>query len=90
MLWKGRNLINKHFGKVAIKDGWIEIEAGRLTAGEVTIDLTTISCDDLAGDDLHDVLIAHLHSDDFFDVERYPLAKYVITGSQEMNQGAPG
>lgn len=78
--WQGRNLLNHHHGHVALKSGQLEFHQGELTGGQFIIDLTQLSCSDLAGNDLHDVLIAHLQSDDFFDTARYPEAQFVITG----------
>lgn len=76
--WCGRNLLNRHHGTVAIEGGTLEFREGALVGGEFRIDLRRIRCEDLAGDPLHDVLIAHLHSDDFFDVGRFPTATFRI------------
>ncbi|RBP37710.1 rhodanese-related sulfurtransferase [Roseimicrobium gellanilyticum] len=78
VVWVGRNLINKHWGQVAIRSGEVVFENGSVARGEVVLDLKRITCSDLAGSDLHDVLIAHLESDDFFDVERFPEARFTI------------
>lgn len=87
--WTGRNLLNKHHGFVTIKSGRLEFAQGRLTGGEFLMDMTSLACSDLQGDVLHDVLIAHLRSDDFFDTERYPEARFVITRT-EMTEAPPG
>ena len=81
--WLGRNLLNKHHGAVALKSGHLTFAGGRLAGGEFVVDLTRMACADLAGDTLHDVLIRHLQSDDFFDVERFPDARFAITGVEE-------
>ncbi len=88
--WVGRNLLNKHYGQIAIKTGKLQFVRGELTKGEFTLDMRTIICDDLSGDPLHDVLIAHLESHDFFDVELYPEARFVITSAQSVSQAPPG
>jgi rhodanese-related sulfurtransferase len=76
--WVGRNLINKHWGQVALSAGHVEFQNGTVTAGEVVLDMRRITSSDLAGSDLHDVLIHHLESDDFFDVARFPEARFTI------------
>ena len=76
--WLGRNLINRHTGTAALQSGHLEFTGGQMTGGEFVIDLTRLQCTDLAGSPLHDVLIAHLHNEDFFDVERHPSARFVI------------
>jgi len=87
--WVGRNLLNKHWGTVPIVQGNLRFDGGELVEGEFTIDLMQIQCADLAGDPLHDVLVSHLHSDDFFDVENYPTAHLSITGARHLD-AAPG
>ena len=76
VVWVGRNLINKHWGHVALKSGHVEFRDGIPSGGEAVLDLHRISCSDLAKSNLHDVLIHHLESDDFFDVARFPEARF--------------
>ncbi|MEZ0275713.1 MAG: YceI family protein [Roseimicrobium sp.] len=76
--WFGRNLINKHHGQVALSSGHVEFQHGVVTSGEVVLDMRRIICSDLAGSEMHDVLIHHLESDDFFDVARFPEAHFTI------------
>lgn len=90
VLWTGRNLVNRHDGAVALKGGWLDFEGNRLTGGRVTLDLTQISCHDLAGTDLHDVLIHHLHDADFFDVANHPEAVLEIAAAAPIEGGTPG
>jgi rhodanese-related sulfurtransferase/polyisoprenoid-binding protein YceI len=87
--WTGRNLINKHHGSVPIQSGSLSFENGSLTGGELVLDLKNIVCDDLDGQ-MHDILIAHLQDDDFFDVARHPTARIVITGSAPVEDAGPG
>jgi polyisoprenoid-binding protein YceI/rhodanese-related sulfurtransferase len=88
--WTGRNLLNKHQGRLAIKDGCLRFEGGQLTGGEIIFDMTDIGCHDLSGNPLHDVLIAHLRSDDFFDVELYPTARFAILSATPVPDAKPG
>ena len=88
--WVGRNLLNKHYGAIAIKSGKLHFHQGELRSGEVTLDMHAIVCHDLSGDQLHDVLIAHLQSDDFFDVELYPESKFIISSTESVSQPTPG
>ena len=88
--WMGRNLLNKHDGQIALKAGRLHFVQGELTGGQFVLDMNSITCRDLAGDPMHDVLIAHLRSDDFFDVERYPEARFVITSTERIRNATPG
>jgi polyisoprenoid-binding protein YceI len=78
VVWIGRNLLNKHWGHVPLSSGSVEFKSGLPVRGEATLDLRRITCADLAGDPLHDVLIRHLESDDFFDVDRFPEARFAF------------
>jgi len=88
--WTGRNLLNKHRGSIAIKSGYLDFDGATITGGEVVISMRDIHCDDLAGTPLHDVLVAHLCSDDFFDTERFPEAKIVLRSVRFDANAAPG
>ena len=80
--WVGRNLINKHTGEVALSEGRVEFRQGMPVRGYAVLDLRRLTCTDLAGHPLHDVLIQHLQSDDFFDVEHYPEARFAFDRAQ--------
>lgn len=80
--WMGRNLLNKHWGTVAIKSGSIDCNAGILIGGEFILDLTRLTCTDLAGTPVHEVIVNHLQDHDFFDVTRFPEARLVITHAE--------
>jgi rhodanese-related sulfurtransferase len=82
--WRGRNVLNNHHGSIAIKSGRIAIQQGLPVSGGCVIDLNSIRCDDLAGDKLHDVLITHLCSHDFFDTALHPEARLVILRAERI------
>ncbi|MFM7181124.1 MAG: YceI family protein [Verrucomicrobiales bacterium] len=88
--WTGRNLINKHWGTIAIADGKLVFENGTLVGGQITLDMKRITCADLAGSPLHDVLIAHLADDDFFDSDQFPTATLELDTFPVALAGAPG
>lgn len=89
--WTGRSLLKKHRGNIAIKHGEVEVsDDGHVLEGEVVLNMREITCQDLAGDPLHDVLIHHLESDDFFDVERFPEGRFEICRSQLLSGATPG
>jgi polyisoprenoid-binding protein YceI len=90
--WTGRNLLKKHHGTVALSRGVMRFRHGRLQTAEFSVDLRKLECADLEGSDLHDVLVAHLQSDDFFDVENHPEAVFVVTKAEPISgawHGAP-
>jgi rhodanese-related sulfurtransferase/polyisoprenoid-binding protein YceI len=88
--WSGRNLLNRHHGRIGFRSGSLTIAQGRLTGGEFVIDLKQIVCFTLQGTDLHDVLIRHLQSDDFFDIERFPEARFLIQHTKQIEGATAG
>lgn len=48
--WKGYKVTGQHHGKIALKDGSLTWENGMLTGGSFTMDMSTISCEDLQGE----------------------------------------
>ncbi len=88
--WLGRNLLNKHWGKIALKSGYLFFDHGLVTGGEILIDMNSITCDDLQGTPLHDVLIHHLRSDDFFDAELHPEGRLQILEAIPIEGSSPG
>lgn len=77
--WKGKKITGKqHFGTLEIKEGVIEMKNGKLTGGEITVDMQSIESLDLEGKD-KDKLENHLRSSDFFNVEKYPEAQLSLT-----------
>lgn len=88
--WTGRNLLNRHWGTAPIRSGFLTFENGQLSGGEIRIDLLGLSCADLAGSDLHDVLIAHLHDDDFLDASKHPEATLRLLSAHPIEGAAAG
>jgi polyisoprenoid-binding protein YceI len=76
---------NAHTGVVDIKSGNLIMENGVLTGGEFVINLTTMR--DI---DNTDGMIKHIKSADFFDVEKYPESKFVITGAKLLSDHKDG
>ena len=59
--WVGRNLLNKHYGAIGIKSGKLQFRQGELRSGEFILEMHTIVCHNLSGDQLHDVLRSAEH-----------------------------
>ena len=85
--WKGYKVTGSHYGKVKLKEGNLAYENGQLVGGGFTIDMSTIGVEDLEGS-YAQKLEGHLKSPDFFGVEKYPTADFVIT--KVISRGTPG
>jgi polyisoprenoid-binding protein YceI len=81
VLWKGFKPTGSHNGNVKLVSGTMTIENGVIAAGEFVMDMSSIT--DADGSTR---LEGHLKSADFFDVEKYPTSKFVVTSS-ELEEG---
>ncbi|GAM08608.1 molybdopterin biosynthesis protein MoeB [Geobacter sp. OR-1] len=88
--WTGRNFNNRHYGRIPFRSGEIVISNGELLRGEMSLDMTGISNLDLQDEAYRQMLVRHLKSDDFFNVDRYPVAAIAITGWQPIAAATPG
>jgi polyisoprenoid-binding protein YceI/rhodanese-related sulfurtransferase len=77
--WMGSNLFNHHLGTVRLGSGSVLIKNGQLAGGRLSIDMTTLLCTDIPDPALNARLIAHLKSDDFFSIDKYPRADLELT-----------
>jgi polyisoprenoid-binding protein YceI len=80
--WLGERIINQHTGTINLLSGWLSWQDNKIIAGEFSIDMASLK-DSQANARLEN----HLKSDDFFGVEKFPVAKLVITGSTPFDKG---
>ena len=77
--WKGFKPGGEHYGKLPISAGQLDIKDDVLHGGYVTIKMDGIIVEDLKAEDGGDKLKAPLEGEDFFDVAKYPEAKFELT-----------
>lgn len=84
--WKGSQLFGfgSHYGTVKFKEGKLIDINNKIIGGTFVIDMSTIINTD--GDYSED-LVGHLKNEDFFDVEKHPMAKLVITNVEYDKDG---
>lgn len=82
--WEGTKPTGTHTGTVSLEEGTVYVKENKITAGEFTLDMNSITVTDLEGE-WKDKLESHLKGtnekqvDDFFNVQKYPVAKFEIT-----------
>jgi polyisoprenoid-binding protein YceI len=77
--WLAKKVTGEHNGTVGISAGALNVDGNKLIGGNFTIDLKTIKDLDLTDPAYNQKLIGHLSSGDFFEVEKFPTATFVIT-----------
>ncbi|MCU0587679.1 MAG: YceI family protein [Syntrophobacteraceae bacterium] len=83
--WAGRNPGTRHHGTLGLREGSISVR-GRGLTGSFVLDMRSIVNRSLAGDPLKAVLEAHLASDDFFFVDRFPTAQFSIESASLVDE----
>ena len=76
--WFATKQTGKHNGDFLINDGALSVDNGQLTGGSFDINVAALAVTDLQGED-KGKLEGHLKSPDFFQVDKYPTAKFEIT-----------
>jgi polyisoprenoid-binding protein YceI len=77
--WTGKKVTGEHTGTVAIKEGNLVADNGKITSGRIVMDMTSIVDKDLTDAEWNAKLIGHLKSDDFFAVATHPTSELVLT-----------
>lgn len=84
--WTGYKVTGKHYGKVALRSGELQMDHGTIVGGNFVIDMASITCEDLSGE-TNGKLVGHLKSEDFFGVEKNPTATLKITRAIPQGEG---
>jgi|TARA_B110000196_G_scaffold285298_1_gene268321 polyisoprenoid-binding protein YceI len=89
--WEGGlKVVNKnHNGNLKLKSGNIYLNEGNKISGNILINMTSMTNIDLS-DSKKEYLIGHLRSQDFFHVERFPVASLKIKNSKILEKQSNG
>lgn len=71
--WEGKKFAGKHTGTVNLTSGTLLFNGNKLTDGGFVVNMTTIKDVDKNAN-----LEKHLKSEDFFGIEKFPTANFVI------------
>ena len=77
--WVGRKVTGLHNGTIAVKEGKLILNDGKLTGGKFVIDSSSIKILDVTDPATNAQFAGHLASDDFFSTQKYPEASLEIT-----------
>lgn len=75
---------SKHSGTISSTSGKMKIKEGKLLNGFLTIDMNSFTCTDLEGED-KTRFDSHLKSEDFLNVEKFPVAEVTIKSITSSN-----
>lgn len=75
--WLGKKVTGQHNGTVNFKDGAVVLKGNKLTGGNFTVDMASLTATDLSGE-YQGKLNGHLKADDFFGTAKFPTATLVF------------
>jgi polyisoprenoid-binding protein YceI len=87
--WTGKKLAGTHTGKITFKEGSFEFK-GKSAKGTVIADLVSITNDDVTNAEYNAKLVGHLKGEDFFNVEKFPVATFKIDSMSEIHNFVAG
>jgi len=81
--WTGSKVVggSAHSGTISVVLGDIRAKGANIIGGQFTIDMKSIENTDLPAGKGKEKLEGHLKNSDFFDVEKFPTATFIITGA---------
>ncbi len=78
MKWLGKKVTGEHTGTISVASGEFTVDKDKISKGKFEIDMTTIKNTDVTSPEYAAKLDGHLKSEDFFGVEKFPKATFVI------------
>src|SRR6056297_644377 len=85
--WTGKKVTGEHWGYIQLKDASLSVKNNQIQSGVFKIDMESINNKDIESEKTNAQLIGHLKSDDFFSVDKYPVATLKIKESTPFKNG---
>lgn len=86
LTWLAKKVAGEHSGTINVSTGSLNVENNVLKGGSFDLDTKTITVTDITDKEGNAKLLGHLKSEDFFAVDKFGAAKFVITSAT--NKGA--
>lgn len=87
LTWLAKKVTGEHAGTIQVRSGSLDVDNNVLKGGSFELDTKTITVTDIEDKENNAKLLGHLKSDDFFAVEKFGTAKFVITSAQSKGSG---
>jgi len=76
--WNAYKVTGQHYGFIQLKEGTLRFENDHLVGGRFTVDMNSLTVEDLKGMKKK-TLTKHLKSKDFFGVKNHPTSSLIFT-----------
>lgn len=80
--WVGKKLAGQHEGIIKLKEGSLVFKGKKITGGNFTVDMNSLTATDLQGEYLNK-LNGHLKSDDFFGTTKFATSTMVFKKAED-------
>jgi len=87
IVYVGKKVTGSHTGNVVAKTGNLVIQGEEITAGEIVVDMNSLSSTDITDKDTNAKYVGHMKSADFFDTAKFSESKLVIKSSKKTAKG---
>ena len=87
IVYVGKKVTGQHTGNVTAKSGNLTLQGEEITAGEIIVDMNSLTSTDITDKDTNVKYLGHMKSPDFFDTAKYPESKLVIKNSKKTDKG---
>ncbi|WP_442590950.1 YceI family protein [Pedobacter sp. AW31-3R] len=88
LTWLAKKVTGEHAGTINVSAGALTVENNVLKGGSFDLDTKSITVTDIEDKEANGKLLGHLKSDDFFAVEKFGTARFVITSAVTKGAGA--
>jgi len=83
IMWTGRKVVgDSHTGTLTVSEGRLMMGGEKLIGGEFTIDMNSLTNTDIEDAKSKGSLEGHLKNEDFFEVSKFPTAKFELVQVQ--------
>jgi polyisoprenoid-binding protein YceI len=86
--WSGKSVSDVHMGKIQLSKAEVKFQGGKLIGGMFEADMKSITVTDITDTADNRYFIEHIGNEDFFEVNKYPTAGFVITNVKALGEGA--
>lgn len=84
--WLGKKVTGEHFGSIKIQSGNFTLENNEVVGGIATVDMASITVEDVEDAEMNAKLAGHLNSEDFFNTANFPTATVEFTQGATANE----
>lgn len=81
IFWIGKKITSEHSGELFLKSGVLQMNNDKVVSGTFIIDMNTLKNTDIENPKKKGYLEDHLKSEDFFSVEKYQEAIFLLTSA---------